>query len=428
MIGMPLPEPELDESREEFLERCMSDGVMISEFADAAQRFAVCLSLWSEKEEEGGRKMEERKAIPVHHTATSGGAWDGPKAEANLRNDGDADYYRQAYAWQNPEKDPDTKSAYKLIHHEVNADGDVGPANVKACQSAIGVLNGARGGADIPPEDREGVWRHLAAHIKDAGLEPAPLARSDSWVGQIMGDYEIRTFSAGELRISLEKDGGLGVLSGKPGIPYGSWSEDLGGFVECIVPGAVNYESYDIVCCRDHEDHLVLGRVSAGTLRLEETQKGLDYTCDLPDVSYARDLAESIKRGDVRGSSFRFDVVADIWKPSRGGEPAKREIHEMVLYEIGPVTMPAYPQTAITMRSIFRSAGIDLSQLMIAVRRVRSGDPRGEDAEIIGKAITSLRRLAEASRQGAEGAAPENRSQGRLEILRKRLELLEMEL
>ena len=51
----------------------------------------------------------------------------------------------------------------------------VGPANVKACISGIGILNGGRGGADIPAADREGVYRHLAMHLRDAGREPPEL-------------------------------------------------------------------------------------------------------------------------------------------------------------------------------------------------------------------------------------------------------------
>lgn len=82
---------------------------------------------------------------------------------------------RRAYAWADPNQDPDTKSAYKFIHHEVGAGGEVGPANERACTSAIGVLNGARGGAAIADHDRPGVHRHLARHLKDSGHDPAPL-------------------------------------------------------------------------------------------------------------------------------------------------------------------------------------------------------------------------------------------------------------
>ncbi len=117
--------------------------------------------------------MEKKfEAIPVHKTPTSDAEWDGPANEARLKLDQDESYYRKAFAWQDPQGNPKTKVAYKFINHEVSESGEVGAANIKACQSGIGVLNGGRGGTNIPDEDRQGVYDHLSAHIKDAGLEP----------------------------------------------------------------------------------------------------------------------------------------------------------------------------------------------------------------------------------------------------------------
>lgn len=114
-------------------------------------------------------------AIAVHHTETSDGDWDAGLHEKRLRSGEDEDYYRRAYAWRDPDGDPSTKSAYKFIHHEVSEDGQPGPANLRACSAGIAVLNGGRGGADIPDADREEVWHHLAAHLRDAGREPPEL-------------------------------------------------------------------------------------------------------------------------------------------------------------------------------------------------------------------------------------------------------------
>jgi hypothetical protein len=116
-----------------------------------------------------------KAAIPVHHTETSDGEWDGPAAEAALRADETAAYYNSAAAWQDSEGDAATKSADRFWHHEVSDSGDVGAANLTACSTGIGVLNGGRGGTTIPDGDREGVHAHLAAHITDAGNEPPAL-------------------------------------------------------------------------------------------------------------------------------------------------------------------------------------------------------------------------------------------------------------
>jgi phage head maturation protease len=116
-----------------------------------------------------------KRAIPPHSTAVSDAEWDGAAARANLRNDGSAAYYRSAFAWVDPDGDPETKTAYKFIHHEVDADGNVGAANIAACLTGIGVLNGGRQGTTIPEADRQGVWNHLARHLRDADREPPEL-------------------------------------------------------------------------------------------------------------------------------------------------------------------------------------------------------------------------------------------------------------
>ena len=112
--------------------------------------------------------------IRSHSTETSTKAWAGPRMETKL-GDAPARVLRQAYAWVDPEGNPETKGSYKFIHHEVGPGREVGAANVKACTSGIGVLNGARGGADVPPAHRKGIYNHLARHLRDAGDEPAPL-------------------------------------------------------------------------------------------------------------------------------------------------------------------------------------------------------------------------------------------------------------
>ena len=112
--------------------------------------------------------------IRSHSTETSGKSWTGSRMETKL-GDAPAKVLRRAYAWADPDGDPDTKGSYKFIHHEVSADHEVGPANVKACTSGIGILNGGRGGTSIPSSDRKGVYNHLAKHLRDAGEDPASL-------------------------------------------------------------------------------------------------------------------------------------------------------------------------------------------------------------------------------------------------------------
>ncbi|EGX60099.1 phage prohead protease HK97 family protein [Streptomyces zinciresistens K42] len=116
---------------------------------------------------------EERGALPAHSTGTSDSAWDGPANSADLPAEETA--LRMAHAWVDPVGAVDAKSSYRFIHHFVDMDGNVGAASTVACTTGIGVLNGDRGGTTIPEEDRQAVYKHLARHLKDAGIKAPEL-------------------------------------------------------------------------------------------------------------------------------------------------------------------------------------------------------------------------------------------------------------
>lgn len=117
----------------------------------------------------GTRTLAVKQALPAHASATVDEPWDGAAVVTSLPREEAA--LRAVHAWVDPEGDPDAKSSYKFPHHaEPGA-----PANVRACLAGIASLNGARGGPGIPDRDRPGVWRHLARHLEDAGIEPPEL-------------------------------------------------------------------------------------------------------------------------------------------------------------------------------------------------------------------------------------------------------------
>lgn len=130
-----------------------------------------------------GGKRFQFGAVAPHETATSEASWDGPANEARLPSPLTEAQARAAYAWIDTERLEDgelPKDACRFIHHEVSADGSVGAANLQACSSGIGVLNGGRGGTTIPDADVQGVYDHLAAHLRDADREAPPLTASAS--------------------------------------------------------------------------------------------------------------------------------------------------------------------------------------------------------------------------------------------------------
>lgn len=119
-------------------------------------------------------RMAKRGPTRAHAADTSGRAWNGSRMETRL-GDAGSRVLRHAYAWADPAGDADERASYKFIHHEVGRGGEVGAANVRACINGIAILNGARGGADVPAGDRKGIYDHLARHLRDAGRDPAPL-------------------------------------------------------------------------------------------------------------------------------------------------------------------------------------------------------------------------------------------------------------
>ena len=138
-------------------------------------------------------------------------------------------------------------------------------------------------------------------------------------------------------------------------IVYNALSEPLYGdlFRERIKSSAFtkSLAQDDQVCLWGHDTRYVLGRKSAGTLILREDEKGLYFEVELPNTTWARDLKESVNRGDIKQMSFGFKVKDDEWIDDEDiikeyGMPI-REVKEIVLHEISLVTFPAYPQTNV---------------------------------------------------------------------------------
>ena len=124
---------------------------------------------------------------------------------------------------------------------------------------------------------------------------------------------------------------------------YNSDSEWMGGFYEQIERGAFDdVMNDDVRAYFNHDENLLLGRVSSGTLRIGTDARGLFYEVDLPNTTYANDLAELMKRGDVNQSSFAFLIDADRWE-QRDGKTYRIIEKVSRLLDVSPVAQPAYP-------------------------------------------------------------------------------------
>jgi len=159
----------------------------------------------------------------------------------------------------------------------------------------------------------------------------------------------------GEIRMDPPADGKSGVLVGTAAVF--NTPTDIGGFFrEQIAPGAFTaaIRNDDVRALIDHNSSLILGRNRAGTLRLAEDDRGLQVEIDPPDTSYANDLLISMRRGDINQMSFGFRALKETWDDTQ--DPPLRTLEQVELFDVSPVTFPAYAETQISVRA-FQQAG-----------------------------------------------------------------------
>lgn len=238
--------------------------------------------------------------------------------------------------------------------------------------------------------------------------------------GEAVKKLETRTNQV-QLEIRELEDGGMS-FEGYAAV-FNSRSEDLGGFTEMVAPGAFRRSlrsRNDIKMLWNHDTGAVLGSTRAGTLTLEEDERGLKVRAELPPTSLGRDISVLVKRGDIDSMSFGFSVVRDSWN-SAGDE---RVLEAVRLFEVSLVSFPAYQGTAGTpsvrgLDKIAQRAAVDADELADALLALEEGaDMSSEQLDLLSKAIDSLK---------PEEAAAEDDTKD-LEMLalkKKKLELME---
>lgn len=160
-------------------------------------------------------------------------------------------------------------------------------------------------------------------------------------------DSEIRSLV---MPVERRADGDKFTLVGYAAV-FGEVADIGGYFGEVIARGAFTetLKTADVRAYFDHDSGRILGRSSAGTLRLREDDKGLAVEIDLPDTSDGRDVRTLVERGDVSGMSFSFSALKQTWDETT--EPPTRTIQELKLYEVSVVSEPAYDGTSVALRS-----------------------------------------------------------------------------
>jgi len=155
---------------------------------------------------------------------------------------------------------------------------------------------------------------------------------------------------------TLRNSGGAPVLVGHAAVFDRDSELIAGSFIERIAPGAFR-ESIarkdDVRALINHDSNLILARTVSGTLFLREDQHGLYVEINPPKTSYAQDLLESARRGDVSQMSFGFTVPpgGEQWERGQNGRPDIRTLLKVNLFDVSAVTFPAYPDTNVAVRS-----------------------------------------------------------------------------
>ena len=193
-----------------------------------------------------------------------------------------------------------------------------------------------------------------------------------------------RRSTAGVVELRAAKDGG-GQRIGGYALLYNRYSQNLGGYVEQCLPGLADKslaDGIDVLCRYQHDSDMLLGRVSAATLRLAGDDSGVAYEDDLPATSYASDLAALCQRGDVRHSSFAFRCLQDEWGFTDQGFPL-RSLVAVLLIDVAPVVTPAYLDTTSGLRSLAEHRGLDLDAVTKAAAANQLGELMRSGAPVV---------------------------------------------
>ena len=176
-----------------------------------------------------------------------------------------------------------------------------------------------------------------------------------------MTDYIEQRDSEAERRftspdIQVRKDGDSNVIEGIAAVVNSD--TDMGYYTERIAPGAFDdVMKDDVVALFNHDPNFPLARTTAtgeGNLELFLNKRGdLGYRFQTPNTSVGRDMIENIRTGIIAKSSFAFTIESQEWSSTRSDkEPNIRTITKMKrLYDVSPVTYPAYNTTSVAARS-----------------------------------------------------------------------------
>ncbi|MGB6868921.1 MAG: HK97 family phage prohead protease [Acidobacteriaceae bacterium] len=167
---------------------------------------------------------------------------------------------------------------------------------------------------------------------------------------------ELRYLGNNDARFELRETSNGATITGYAAL-FAPSQTDMGSYSEVVAPTAFDAalkSGADVRALFNHDPNHVIGRTKAGTLRLSKDSRGLIYQADIPRTTWAQDLAETMRRGDVDQSSYGFFVPEDgeDWEMGQDGIVV-RTLRNVNLFDVSPVTFPANPNTISKLRAQF---------------------------------------------------------------------------
>lgn len=169
--------------------------------------------------------------------------------------------------------------------------------------------------------------------------------------------------------VEVRGEGDGSVIGGYAAV-FNRYSQNLGGYVERIDPGAFDRDLADaeVLCLFNHRDDHVLGRTGVN-LALVVDGTGLDYRCTpFMEDPTAQSVVAKVRNGLVTQSSFGFYCLEDDWSMTEQGFPL-RTVLRAALVDVSPVTRPAYVDTTTGLRSLSEKRGLDPAAVVAAAQR-----------------------------------------------------------
>ncbi len=169
---------------------------------------------------------------------------------------------------------------------------------------------------------------------------------------------ERRFVKGAQVRAKLGDKPGIEGYGAVFGEEYELYNSPTLRIVETIKPGTFSRslrEKQDVRCLFNHSADNVLGRTANDTMRMTEDSKGLHYDTDFDmRTRVANDVRCFVERGDVTGCSFSFNVTKQERTELEENDKLTihREIQDVDMYDVGPVTYPAYEGTGVKARSV----------------------------------------------------------------------------